>query len=116
MHHILKKGLKIEGHICALRASLTGYTNVGTMFVLVRLQIYELSIVPSLLYGIEAWNKQTKQELKELEKQQAKALCRLLNMPKSTPYLGLLNEVGIWKIEERLNYRRIMLVQNIIKK
>ena len=88
---------------------------IGAMFVLVRLQIYELSIIPSMLYGIEAWNKQTKQELKELERQQAKALCRLLNMPRSTPYLGMLNEVGIWKVEERLNYRRIMLVQNILK-
>ena len=114
MHHILKKGLKIEGQIIALK-TLTSYSNVGTMFVLVRLQIYELSIIPSLLYGIEAWNKQTKQELKELEKQQAKALCRLLNMPTSTPYLGMLNELGIWKVEERLNYRRIMLVQNILK-
>ena len=32
------------------------------------------------------------------------ALCRLLNMPTSTPYLGMLNELGIWKVEERLNY------------
>ena len=114
MHHILKKGFKIEGQTIALK-TLTGYSNVGAMFVLVRLQIYELSIIPSMLYGIEAWNKQTKQELKELERQQAKALCRLLNMPRSTPYLGMLNEVGIWKVEERLNYRRIMLVQNILK-
>ena len=80
-----------------------------------RLELYELCTIHSLLYGIEAWNKQTKKEIKELEKQQAKALCSLLQLPRSTPYLGILHETGIWKVEERINYRRIMLVQNILK-
>ena len=62
----------------------------------------ELCTIHSMLYGIEAWNKQTKKEIKELEKQQAKALCSLLQLPKTTPYLGILNETGIWKVEERI--------------
>ena len=114
MLHIIKKGLKIKGQLVALK-SMACYSNVGCKFLLVRLHLYEACIVHSLLYGLEAWNKQSKQELKELEKQQAKALCNLLELPKTTPYLGMLNELGIWKIEERLNYRRIMLVQSILK-
>ena len=114
MYHILKKGHKMAGQVVALK-SMASYGNVGSKFVVVRLELYELSIIPSLLYGIEAWNKQSKRELQELEKQQAKALCSIMELPRSTPYMGLLNELGIWKIEHRLNYRRIMLVQNILK-
>ena len=114
MHHIEKKGNDLKGQMVALK-SIASYSTVGSMFVSVRLEMYELCTIHSMLYGIDAWNKQTKKEIKELEKQQAKALCSLLQLPKTTPYLGILNETGIWKVEERINYRRIMLVQNILK-
>ena len=114
MYNIKMKGVKVKGQVVALK-SMASYRNVGSKFLLVRLELYESCIIKSLLYGIEAWNKQTKQEIKQLEKQQAKALCSLLEVPRSTPYLGMLNELGIWKVEERINYRRIMLVQNILK-
>ena len=103
----------MAGQVVALK-TMASYGNVGSKFVVVRLELYELSVIPSLLYGIEAWNKQSKRELQELEKQQAKALCSIMELPRSTPYMGLLNELGIWKIEHRLNYRRVMLVQNIL--
>ena len=77
--------------------------------------MYESCTVKSLLHGIEAWNKQTKKEIKNLEKLQAKALCQILEVPTSTPYIGLLSELGIWKIEYRIDYRRIMFIQNILK-
>ena len=48
-----------------------------------------------------------------MEQIQGKILCTLLHLPKTTPYMGLLNEVGIWKIEERLKYRKIMLYHNL---
>ena len=63
----------------------------------------------------EAWNHQTKKELKNLEKIQAKALCQILEVPISTPYMGLLSELGVWKVEYRIDYRRIMFIQNILK-
>ena len=62
---------------------------------------------------MEGWNKLSKNEVKKLEQIQGKILCTLLHLPKTTPYMGLLNEVGIWKIEERLKYRKIMLYHNL---
>ena len=56
-----------------------------------------------------------KSRVQKLGKIQAKALCELLEVPRSTPYFGLLDELGIWRIEERLKYRRIMYMQNILK-
>ena len=52
--------------------------------------------------------------MKKLESIQLKALSSLIGIPKTTPYLGLLNEIGIWSIEERMKYRKIMLYHNLI--
>ena len=67
-----------------------------------------------MLYNIEGWTNLTKKELLKLESLQHKALCTLMHLPKTSPYLALLNELGLWKMEERLMYRKIMLYHNII--
>jgi hypothetical protein len=63
LFHIEKKSGQIKGQITALK-SIANYHNVGSKFVLVRLQLYESCITKSLLYGIESWNQQTKTEIK----------------------------------------------------
>ena len=114
LFHIEHKNGSIKGQITALK-SIANYYNVGSKFILVRLYLYEACIVHSLLHGIEAWNRQTKTELKNLEKIQAYALCQILELPRSTPYIGLLSELGMWRIQERIDYRRIMYTQNLLK-
>ena len=107
-----KKG-KIKGEVAALKSVANTY-NLGETFVNVRLELYESSIVPSLLFNMEDWNKQTKGEIKKLEQIQAATLCSLLELPKTTPYIGLLNELGMWRIEERMIYRKLMRYNNYI--
>ena len=114
LYHIEKKNSQNCGQIMALK-SIASFNNVGSKFLLVRLQLYESCTLKSMLHGIEAWNHQTKKELKNLEKIQAKALCQILEVPISTPYMGLLSELGVWKVEYRIDYRRIMFIQNILK-
>ena len=109
---IEKKSQEVKGEVAALKG-LANYYNTGDTYVNVRLKQYEACIIPSLLYNLEGWNRLSRKELKELEKIQATTLCTLLQLPSTTPYLGLLNELGIWKIEERLMYRKIMLFHNI---
>ena len=113
MLQITKKAQKIKGEVMALK-SLASYHNVGPSYVNVRLELYENCIRPSLLYNLEGWNKVSKSEVKKLESIQHNTLCSLLEIPKSTPQIGLLNELGIWTIEERLKYRKIMLYHNLI--
>ena len=36
-------------------------------------------------------------------------------VPDSTPYWGLLNETGLWPLEDLINYRKLMLYQNLVK-
>ena len=112
-HHIEKKSSKLPGQIEALK-SMASYSNVGSSFVNVRLNMYEMCIIPSFLHALEAWNKITKKEIMTLEQQQAKALCSLLHLPRTTPYLALLNEVGICRIKERLECKKALLLQNIL--
>ena len=109
---IEKKKGNVKGKISALK-SLASYSNVGPCFVQVRLFLYEICIIPSILYNMEAWNP-TKAEIKKLESIQHSALCSILHLPKSTPYIGLLNELGMWRMEERLIYRKTMLYHNIM--
>ena len=93
--------------------SVASYHNMGETFANVRLQLYDSCIVQSLLYNMEAWCKQSKGELKKLEQIQGRTLCTMLELPRSTPYIGLLSELGIWRIEERLMYRKLMFYNNL---
>ena len=114
LYHIEKKSSQIKGQITALK-SIASYNNCGSKFLEVRLELYEACIIQSMLHGLEAWHHISKTEYKNLEKIQSSALCQLVEVPRSTPYLGLLSELGIWKVEDRVKYRRIMLMQNILK-
>ena len=49
-----------------------------------------------------------------MEDAQANTLRRLLKVPMSTPYMGILNETGIWPVEYQLMYKRLMLYHNIV--
>ena len=50
-----------------------------------------------------------------LENCQANILRRLLKVPQTTPYLGILQETGVWTVDLHLKYKRIMLYHNIIQ-
>ncbi len=111
--HIDKKKKNMKGQVINMM-SLASYHNVGSMFVNTRLQLYESCIVKSIMFNIEGWNKVSNKEMKKLESIQHQALCMIMHLPKTAPYIALLNEVGMWRMEERLMYRKIMLLHNIL--
>ena len=47
-----------------------------------------------------------------LESVQGKMLRDLLEVPMSTPYLPLLLETGMWSMEGRISYKKLMLFHN----
>lgn len=108
-----KKKKKMRGEVVALKSTAC-YNNMGEAYVNARLDMYEICLIPSLLHDMECWTKQSKGEIKKLEKIQAESLCKLLELPRSTPYIGLLSETGIWRIEERLMYRKLMYYNNLV--
>ena len=88
--------------------------NMGILAIEGRLKIAEIVIMPSLLYNAEAFAEYTKQEIEELEKLQASMLRQLLEVPKSTSYVGILMETGWLTVEAQLDYRKLMLYHNIL--
>ena len=80
----------------------------------VRLKLLEAAIMKSILHNVEAFPTLTKKEMEELESIQHNILVQLLEMPTSTPYNGILMETGVWKMEARVDYRRLMLYHRII--
>ena len=54
-----------------------------------------------------------KEEMKEIEKIQGKALRIIFKLPLSTAYTGILMETEIWLAEQRTQYATLMLYHNI---
>ena len=52
--------------------------------------------------------------MERLEKIQRKILTSICEIPPSTPYIGLLSELGIWPIELLAEYKRLMLFHHIL--
>ena len=88
--------------------------HVGQMSTSVQLLLYEKTVIPSLTYNLEGITYWRKGDWALLERIQGKLLKYLLKMPESTPYWGLLNELGIWPLQDVINYKKFMLYQNII--
>ena len=121
----LNKEADLRTHIEKIKKSIMGEVNevrnmgskekVGPLYICTRLLLFEACIIPSLLHQIETWSPLLKKtELKQLESIQGKILCNLLQLPKTTPYWGILHETGTWTIRWRLVYKTIMLFHNIM--
>ena len=79
-----------------------------------RIKIYKCIIIPTIFHNIETWTRITKGDLEELESMQQKIVKGMCSLMKSTPYYGLLSELGIWPVENLLHYKQITLYHNII--
>ena len=86
---------------------------VGRLAIQTRLRLYEVAIIHSVLHHVEAFPVVREDEVKELEKMQHNILVQLLELPQSTPYAGVLMETGMWMMEARIHYRRLMLYHRL---
>ena len=88
--------------------------NMGRFSTSARLKMVETVLLKSFLYNVEAYPTITKIEMRMLESIQGRMLRDMLNVPMSTPYLPLLLETGMWTMEGRIGYRKLMLFHNIM--
>ena len=102
------KGMMYEMMKMASRCNLGKFSTEG------RLILYERTIVPVITFNLEVWTSLRKKDWERLEKIQAMILKKIMSLPQSTPYWGLLGELGIWPIQDKVNYHRLMLFENII--
>ena len=86
---------------------------VGDLALQVRLVIYISTVIPTLFTNIETWSTITSKEIDQLEKMQKDILTSIMDLPKSTPYMGLLSELGLWPVQQLMEYNRLVLVHQI---
>ena len=112
--NIQKRRNKGEGAYKKIN-EMTLPSKVGKQEIPLKLSLLTTVYLPTILYNKEAWGNLHKDEMKMLENCQANILRRLLKVPQTTPYLGILQETGVWTVELHLKYKRIMLYHNIIQ-
>ena len=101
---------KAEGIITNI-IRMTKEEDLGELSTEARLIMYEKTGVPTLINNLECWTKIEEKEMERIEKLQGKMLKRLMGLPKSTPTWGILKETGMWTLEMRIRYHRMMLYQ-----
>ena len=112
-NHILdlnKKCKAINREISAIGAK----HQLGKEEIKVKLKLYKTCLMSALLCGLEALGKIGQDEMNQTEKIQERALKRILNLPVSTSYIGLIMETGTWPANQRIQYSAMMLYHNIM--
>ena len=71
--------------------------------------------MPALVYGIKTWGYIKKQDIKEIERTQEKALKIIFRLAVSTSYTGILIETRIWSAEQIMQYATFMVYYNVRK-
>ena len=107
---LTKKGIGMMKDV----AKMGHECNVGKLSTLIQLFLYEKVVIPSLTYNLEGITHWRKTDVTQLEEAQGKMLKMILKLPDSTPYWGIVNEVGIWSLEDFINYKKLMLFQNLL--
>ena len=87
---------------------------IGKYAVRARIKIHTSIVIRTIYHEVEAWSNITKTDMEELETIQKRIVCGMCEMMRSTPYIGLLAELGIWPVEQFIHYKQIMLLHNII--
>ena len=71
-------------------------------------------INPTIFYNVETWSNINKKEINELERIQASIIKSICEQRITTPYYGVLSELGIWSVEQQIEYKKIMLLHDIV--
>ena len=111
--HLEETERKMRSMVAQARV-VSSEKKLGSLSTSILLILYEKTIIPALTYNLEVWTNWRVCDWQKVEQIQSSALKMMLNMPQSTPYWGMMIELGIWPMKERIAYRKMMLYQNVI--
>ena len=90
------------------------FDKVGSCDVQIRKVLVETTLNPSVLANTETWTEVSKADLKKLDQEQYKVLLIIYEMPRGTPYYGMINETGMWPFSYIVKYKQLMWYHNLI--
>ena len=77
------------------------------------LELYEVVIIPGILFNCEAWTL-TGSDIESLESMQIWAIKRLLDLPRTTPTTSILYSLKIPYVETRIIIRQLNFMHKIL--
>ena len=89
-------------------------SKAGPMYIQVVNKLYQAIANPMITYNTETWTNITTKDINELEKIQKTILIKLYKLPKTTPYYGILSEVGMWTVEIQIQYKKLLLLHTLL--
>ena len=87
-----------------------GKKQIANMFLL-----YSSLFIPRLIYNCEAWSNVTK-EISFFQDAQLNFLCRVMEVPRSTPTAGVYLELGILPVGYEIEIRQLLFLRKILMK
>ena len=88
-----------------------GKKQIANMFLL-----YSSLFIPRLIYNCEAWSNVTDKEISFFQDAQLNFLCRVMEVPRSTPTAGVYLELGILPIRYEIEIRQLLYLRKILMK
>ena len=102
-----------KGEVISKEITRISYNNMGTMRVQTSLLLYKNAGMASLFYNMEMWTRLRKKDEQRMESIQGKILKRIIGLPATTSYWGVLIELGIWPIQQLLQYKKLMVFHQL---
>ena len=110
----IKKKMEKVNHIAEEVKHSGHYNEVGKADTEVRLMLVEIVVKPTLLYNTETWIDIRVKEWEAINKGQYEMLKRVFEQRGSTPYYGIIAELGIWPYSYEVVKKRLMLFHKVI--
>ena len=99
---IKKKKEKINYYIKQIKICGNEH-EIGKYTMVARLKIYKTIVLPTVYYNVGAWSNRRVSEMREIQGIIQRKICE---QSKTTPYFGLLAELGIWTIEKQIRIQK----------
>ena len=111
--HLEESEGKIKGMVAEVKR--TGNKNkVGVLDLQIQLLLFEKTIMSTILFNLEAWTGIRAKDITRLERMQTNGLKNILGVPRTTPELGIQIETGTWPMINKIHYKKLMLLRELM--
>ena len=93
----------------------TQQKKIGKAALPVRIMLIDVVIAPTILSNTETWYEISKSEQEEIQKIHHKTLTKALQLPKTTPYMGIISEINEVPFVEIIWYRKFIFYYRLVK-
>ena len=103
---------KIDMMVNNVKVETTG-RKLGKAALKTRILLLETVITPTVLSRTETWHNITQNEQNMIRGMHRKIIAKLMNLPKSTSYMGMISELNLIPFTETIWYRKHYVVPYI---